>query len=233
MPVYNIADLNIKINPVFPQNTARLEPYRRDCAEYDFDASVTLQDISARRSDDTPDYAVESSLILEKICTAVLEKYDGFFFHSSALMLDGEAYVFTAQSGTGKSTHTLMWREHFGGRVTMINDDKPIIRKTDGGFFIYGTPWMGKSNIGGNLKAPVKAVYVLRRSEENYARKAQTGEVFKEILEATVIPNDKRNMTILLSLLDEFFSSAKLILLECNISDEAVTAAYNAANQAD
>ena len=185
---------------------------------------LTLKDSSF-----TPQ-AIESALILSKICNIVLEKYNGFFFHSSSLELDGEAYVFSAPSGTGKSTHTALWREHFGSRVTMINDDKPIIRKTDEGFFIYGTPWMGKSGIGNNIKVPVKAVFILQRGKENSAMRVKTGDVFKQIFSATVIPHDRTKMSALLTLLDEFFMAVPIYLLSCNISDDAVTTAYNVAN---
>ena len=144
-------------------------------------------------------------------------------------MLDDEAYVFTAVSGTGKSTHTALWRKLFKDKVVMINDDKPIIRKKDGVFYVYGTPWMGKSNIGNNVKAPVKAVYILQRGEKNSVVRVKPGEVFKNILEATVVPTDRRNMEKLLELLNEFFSSAPLFLLTCNMDIEAAQVAYNAA----
>ncbi|MCD8025469.1 MAG: hypothetical protein LUF33_00665 [Clostridiales bacterium] len=131
----------------------------------------------------------------------------------------------------GKSTHTALWRKHFGDRVTMINDDKPIVRKIDGKFYVFGTPWMGKSNIGQNTKAPVKAVFVLQRGKENRAERVAAGTVFKEILEATVVPSDREKMAVLLSLLDEFFSSVKLFRLTCNTDEEAVEIAYNAARE--
>lgn len=229
MSVYSIADLNIKINPIFPQTETRLAPYLVDCTDYDFDASVSMRDIELERSGEFPDFTVESTLILRNVCRVILEKHSGFFFHSSALMLDGEAYVFTAQSGTGKSTHTSLWRKHFGERVVMINDDKPIIRKVGGKFFIYGTPWMGKADIGNNVKAPIKAVYVLKRGDKNSAERVTFREVFKEIFEATVLPDNAHATNELLSLFDEFFSSTPIFRLTCNISDEAVTAAYNAA----
>ena len=172
----------------------------------------------------------ESTLILTKLCHKLLEGCNGFFFHSSSLMLDGEGYVFTAPSGTGKSTHTALWRKHFGEKVTMINDDKPLIRRGSDDFYIYGTPWMGKSNIGNNIKAKVKAVFILKRSEQNSAKKVSISEVFKEIFEATVIPKEKAMMSNLLSLLSDFFAKVPIYLLHCNISDEAVLTAYNAVN---
>ena len=80
----------------------------------------------------------------------------------------------------------------------MINDDKPVIRKCDGKFYVYGTPWMGKADIGTNTKAPVKAVYILQRAEENTAVRVLPSQVMKQLLEATVIDVERSRMEKLL-----------------------------------
>ena len=230
MPIYNIADLNILINPLCEETKHRLLPYISTSKTFDFEVEISKNEVEvcSESLNNCGLFSAESTLILTRICNRVLEKYSGFFFHSSCLMLDNEGYVFTALSGTGKSTHTALWRKLFRDRVTMINDDKPIIRKKDGAFYVYGTPWMGKSDIGNNVKAPVKAVYILRRGENNSAVRVRTGEVFKNILEATVVPTDRKNMEKLLELLDEFFSSVPLFLLTCNMDIEAAQVAYDA-----
>lgn len=232
MPIYKISDLNILINPIFPQTAKRLRPYLSEDSSYDFEISVSQEEICEYlNNSEEPclDFMAEGTLILTQLCNRVLECYDGFFFHSSSLMMDGCAYVFTAVSGTGKSTHTALWRKLFGDRITMINDDKPIIRKKDGRFYVYGTPWMGKADIGNNTKAPIKAVYILRRGAKNSAVRVKTGEVFRQIFEATVIPTDRANMARLLELLDELFSAVPLFLLTCNTDIEAAQVAYDAA----
>ncbi|MCH5297564.1 MAG: hypothetical protein J1E85_07830 [Ruminococcus sp.] len=233
MPNYKIADLCIKINPLYERTKQRLAPYLTDSDDIDFEISVSENEIYERISKSEIQYSKsehESTLILTKLCHKLLENYNGLFFHSSSLMLDGEGYVFTAPSGTGKSTHTALWRKHFGERITMINDDKPLIRQSGENFFIYGTPWMGKSNIGNNVKAKVKAVFVLKRGKQNSVKRVSISEVFKEILEATIVPKEKAMMSNLLSLLDKFFTKVPIYLLYCDISDEAVLTAYNAAN---
>ncbi|MBQ4214191.1 MAG: hypothetical protein II673_03355, partial [Ruminococcus sp.] len=126
MPVYKIAELPILIDPVTEQTEKRLQPYLCDSAEYEFDASVSREEIEAYiEISKTPclPYLAEDALVLTKISREVLSGYNGCFFHSSSLELDGEGYLFTALSGTGKSTHTANWRRYFGDRVTMINDD--------------------------------------------------------------------------------------------------------------
>lgn len=234
MPIYNIADLNILINPLSEEIKKRLSPYIVNSDSFDFEVKVSQSEIAeyiSNSKENCSSFIAESTLILTQICNRILENYNGFFFHSSSLMLDNEGYVFTAVSGTGKSTHTELWRKLFKEKVVMINDDKPIIRKKDGVFYVYGTPWMGKSNIGNNVKAPVKAVYILQRGEKNSAVRVKPGEVFKNILEATVVPTDRNNMEKLLELLDEFFSSVSLFLLTCNMDTEAAQVAYDASRK--
>ena len=232
MTVYKIAGLYIAAEPQYRETINCMEPYRCDGGKVDFTVSFSPEELAefAARSNypDRPDLS-EGPLIYTKICKRILSDYDGFFFHSSALDLDGEGYLFTALSGTGKSTHTRNWRTLFGDRVTMINDDKPIIRRIDGKFYVCGTPWMGKSDIGCNRTAPVKAVYVLQRGEQNAARQISPGVVLKQLLEATLLPKTRETMSNLLSLYNDLFSSAKLILLTCNKDVEAAQVAYDAA----
>lgn len=225
MAIYKIADLNIKIDPKYGSTVEHLKPYLSD--EKSFDIEITNSDSEiaefAKTSSApcTPELA-ESFLILNKLCIEIFEKFNGFFFHSSSLMIDNEAYVFTAKSGTGKSTHTALWRKLFGDKVKMINDDKPIIRKHNGNFYIYGTPWMGKSEIGSNAKALVKAVFVLERGIENCVKSVSVGEVFGNLLEATLVFHEKDKMIRLLDMYDEFFSSTRLFKLKCNTEISAV-----------
>ena len=94
-----------------------------------------------------------------------------------------------------------------------------------------GTPWMGKSDIGCNMTAPVKAVYVLQRGEENSAKKISPGAVLKQLFEATLIPNTRENMGKLLSLFNDLFCCADLFLLTCNKDISAAQTAYDAANR--
>ena len=91
----------------------------------------------------------------------------GEVLHSSALALDGQGVAFSAPSGTGKSTHVGLWRQVFGDRVTVINDDKPALRFTENGVMIYGTPWSGKTAENTNCRVPLKAIVFIERGQEN------------------------------------------------------------------
>lgn len=230
MGKYKIADLIIEVNPKY-SNTHRLMKNYEYLGEEEPAITVNVTDemIAYEKSiskEDFSDTYHEFLAVLRYICLDILKNYKGFFFHCSSLELDGKAYLFTAPSGTGKSTHTSLWREYFGDRVTMINDDKPIIRLVDNEFFIYGTPWQGKSNIGNNIKAPVHAVCVLRQGKENKIEKLNPIEALQLFFDQTERPKDKESMENLLDLFSVFLNKIPVYIMDCTISDEAVVTAY-------
>ena len=173
------------------------------------------------------DEYLENLVILRRLCDYVLDKKQGMIFHSSAIAVDGQAYLFTAPSGTGKSTHAHLWRQLLGERAVMINDDKPIVRLIDGKFFVYGTPWNGKHNIGSNVSYPVKAVCLLRQAKENAIYKCSPAKTLMTILNQTVRPTDERKMDKLLTLAEKFIEKTAAYLLECNVSKQAAELSFN------
>ncbi|MBR4845751.1 MAG: hypothetical protein IKU98_04950 [Bacteroidaceae bacterium] len=70
--------------------------------------------------------------------------YDTVAIHSSCITYRDKAVLFLGESGTGKSTHTRLWREHIKGAL-LLNDDSPFIRVEDGKVWAYGSPWSGKT----------------------------------------------------------------------------------------
>ena len=85
--------------------------------------------------------------------------------HGSAVAADGKGYLFLARSGTGKSTHTRLWREMLGQRAQMINDDKPFLAIGAEGVTIYGSPWSGKHGLDTNVAVPLAGICLLERGE--------------------------------------------------------------------
>lgn len=232
MDIYRIADLYIGITTKSEKAREYLQDYLCFGAhDAQFCVAVTDDMIAYEKSiftETVPEYYYEVTAILRFICDKVVSKYDGFFLHCSALMMDGKAFVFTAKSGTGKSTHASIWRKVFGDRVTMINDDKPIVRRIDGKFYVYGTPWNGKHHLSNNIKAPIGAVYFLSQSKENRVTKCDTLNSVTRLLAQTVLPDSKQNMDKLLDMLTELCSDIPMFCLECNMDDDAAFTAYNA-----
>lgn len=151
-------------------------------------------------------------------------------FHGSVIALDNDGYLFTAGSGTGKSTHTRLWREMFGERVVMINDDKPLLRITDCGAIAYGTPWNGKHRLSTNMSVPLKAICILTRSEKNHIEEISAKEAYHMILQQTYRPVDSEAMMKTMTLIDMLIDNMKFYKLGCNISYEAVEVAFEGMN---
>lgn len=157
-----------------------------------------------------------------------LINYDGILLHSSCISVDGIAYAFSADSGTGKSTHTSLWLKHFGDRAHMINDDKPAIRIIDGKVYACGTPWSGKYDYSSPEIVPLAGICFIERSEENHIKKAETSKAIYNIFAQTVRRLGAQRMEKLMEVLDKIFKSIPIWDLGCNISDEAVMTSYNA-----
>ena len=171
------------------------------------------------------DAYLETLAIYRKLAEELIER-DVLLFHGSVIAVDGEAYLFTARSGTGKSTHTRLWREAFGERAEMINDDKPLLRVSKGAVRAYGTPWNGKHHLGSNGSAPLKALCVLTRDRTNHIQAISPEEAFPILYQQCYRPARSENVPKLLSLLEELGNSVKLYRLGCNMDPEAALVAY-------
>ena len=91
--------------------------------------------------------------------------YNRFFLHASVVVYQGKAFLFSAPSGGGKSTHAALWQKHFGAKL--LNGDKVLIEVRDGQCMAYGSPVAGSSGIYEKSGAPIAAVYLLEKDIEN------------------------------------------------------------------
>lgn len=158
--------------------------------------------------------------------------FNGFCLHSSAIAVDNKAVLFAAKSGTGKSTHTRLWREYFGeDKAIMINDDKPAIRlMEDGVFYAYGTPWSGKTDLNTNVKVPLAAIVLLERSDTNWIEPVNRREAVMQIYVHALKPEDgDKDKTIkLMDIVGKTAEKIPVYRMGCTISEEAVKLAYEA-----
>ena len=192
--------------------------------------SVTREEVLREQTegDSYAEYYLESLAIYRKLCGLLLP-LDIVLFHCSALEMDGRAYLFTAPSGTGKSTHASLWRKKFGGRVRMINDDKPLLRReADGSWRVFGTPYGGKDNLQQNISQTVRGIVLLERGTENRITPVPAREAFPRLFAQTY--HDAQAPAGMLRTMDLVGSLAELPVfrLECTISEQAVEVAYNA-----
>ena len=224
MPRYKIADVVFDAEFLFDYSKDLCKDYEYSGEEEPkFLAKITEEEILSERPNMVgyPDSFLESIVLFRKLCDYTLKNANGIIFHCSAIMVNNEAYLFTAPSGTGKSTHTRLWREALKDKAVMINDDKPIIRYVDGDFYVYGTPWRGKHELGTNARAKIKAICKIYQAKENVIREMSPMQMFITILDQTVRPKEEKEMDKLLSILDKMVKKVKLYELGCNISLDA------------
>ena len=233
-----LADTVIFAECIYESTKKFCQDFLIECDKADISIKITEEDIEleqkkAAREQELdgllpsvfPSAYLETLALYRKIAEEIID-FDTLLFHGSALAIDGNGYIFTAKSGTGKSTHSRLWREAFGDRVVMINDDKPLIKITEKGPVIYGTPWCGKHNLGGNLSAPLSAIVSLERSDVNKIEPADKRILFPKILSQTYRTKNPKSLAKTLALVDKMLNSISLYSLGCNMNLEAAKVAY-------
>ena len=148
--------------------------------------------------------------------------------HGSTIAVDGKAYLFAARSGTGKSTHTRLWREVFGNRAVMINDDKPFLQLTDAGVIAFGSPWSGKHGLDTNISAPLAGICILERGSENLIRPIPAEEALPMLQKQTYFPSDTAKHAITPEKIRMLADRVPLWHMACTKDPQAAIIAHDA-----
>ena len=234
---YRIADKVVEICSIY-------EKVHNYCSDYltdepaDYTVTTTQADIDFEREKNaksailegrqpynSSDSYLEELAIYRKIAEQMIN-YDTILFHGSCIAVDGVGYLFTAKSGTGKSTHTRLWREYLGDKAVMVNDDKPLLHITDSGVIAYGTPYNGKHRLGTNTSVPLKAICILTRAAENYIDPISFEQAYTMLLQQVYRPADSILMMKTLTMIDRLPDTVKLYRLGCNRDILAAKVAY-------
>lgn len=187
--------------------------------------TVGKEDIAREQTDGGPWPAsyLESLAVYRAICERLVAR-DVVLFHCSALAYRQRGYLFAAPSGTGKSTHTRLWREVLGDAVRMINDDKPLLKVTSEEVKVYGTPFAGKEGLQENSSAPAAGIILLHQAEANCIRRLSSQEAYPMLLNQTYRPKDGAGLMKTLELVQRL-SQLPVYSMGCTISREAVALA--------
>lgn len=251
---YLLADVPVEITSIYDE-------VQQMCADYLTDRSAelhiatTAEEIEAegrmsdaqRAAEGLPPYTfeppyLETLAVYRKLATLLMER-GVLLMHGSVIAVDGEGYLFTALSGTGKSTHVRLWRRLFGKRAVMVNDDKPLVRVTPHSTLftpqtpqtphssfrplVYGTPWDGKHHLSNNIAVPLKAIVFLERGVENEIHAVDAKWMFPVLMQQTFHPDDPMGTLCVMQLLGMLAQSVKFYDLHCNMNPEAAEVAYN------
>ncbi len=230
MKLHKIADLTVDMGYKYGIMKKQADAYR---IESDKKPNMTIYLSDAfleKKCEENPELTPETCeyVYTGSIFYTGLIHFNGFMLHSSAVLMDGKAYLFSAFSGVGKSTHTSLWQQVFGkDRAKILNDDKPAIRIEKDGIYAFGTPWSGKTDLNINVKAEIAGICFLERGEKNKIRRENGGAVISKLLAQTVRPYNEKDMDLLLASVDTVLRNVPVYTMSCTISEEAAVMAYN------
>lgn len=145
----------------------------------------------------------------------------GILIHASAVEYKGRGILFTAPSGTGKSTQARLWKNMKKAKI--LNDDSPALKIKSGKTFIFGTPWGGKSDIFMNRHAPLSAIFILEQASENSLRRIDGSEAVVMLMPRFFLPYFSENlMQLAVGIIDEIIKSTPVYHFRCRPDREAV-----------
>lgn len=224
-----VADLIVEITPKYEMLKSRIKPYIYD-GEREPDIVISISEKVLK--DQQKRYCSLSLESCEYLFTGTyfyteLIKFGGVLLHSSCVQYENFAYLFSANSGVGKSTHTHLWLEKFP-TAEILNDDKPAIRKIGDKYYAYGTPWSGKFNENINTKTEIAGITFLSRGETNEITRVTGEDALIDFMNQTVRPRKKEYMIFFMEILDGILKEVPVFKMKCNISLEAVETSYNA-----
>ena len=201
------------------------ESTKRYCAAFltdeepDYVVTMTEEDLKNERtnSSDGKVYVNEEiSALYRKIADLLVEK-DVIVFHSSSICVDGYAFLITARSGVGKSTHSRLLSEYLGDKFQYINDDKPLLEVKEDYVEVFSNPWNGKERRGNNIHAPLKAIIFLGRGLDNTYRKIDNKEeIYIKMLSQIYLPKEKAKREKALKIADTLLKNVNFYEINVN-----------------
>lgn len=234
-----IAELVTQVYPLFSSTREYCRRYLTECTA-DLFVAVTRQEL-VHEQEMAELEAVQEGLRIRKFTDPFLERAviqraiarelinrNTILLHGSTVAVDGGGYLFTAPCGTGKSTHTRLWRELFGSRAVMVNDDRAFLRITDDGVIAYGSPWSGKHGLDSNISIPLKGICFLRRGLVNRIQRAAIADCIKELQHQCFLPEDTQGQQIACALVDRLSQLVPLWQMECTKDVEAARLSHRA-----
>ncbi len=224
-----VADLIVEITPKYELLKTRSVPYIYK-GEKKADIIIDLSDrFFSDRQKENPNLSLDECEYLYTASYFYTEiiKFNGLMLHASAVQYENYAYLFSADSGTGKSTHTHLWLEKFP-KAEILNDDKPAIREIDGKFYAFGTPWSGKFDESINTATEIAGITFLSRGETNEIKKITGDKAMLDFLNQTVRPVKKEYMLSFMETLDKVLTRIPLYSLKCTPTIESVDVSYKA-----
>ena len=164
---------------------------------------------------------------IQRSFSEFLFDFDILLLHGSGIAVDGAGYLFTAHSGTGKSTHTRYWQQVFGSRAVMVNDDKPFVQLTESTALLHGSPWSGKHGLDTNIQTPLQGICLLERGSENTIQRILPDEILPMLRKQCYCPLDPQKETAFLALTQRLAVSVPAWRMTCTKDPAAAQMAHD------
>lgn len=227
---YKIADLIVEMAPIYDESIRLAEPfiYNGD-RETDIKLKISYDYVNgtAAKPNCLSTKPQLENFAFSNVFNRAAIKYGVMLVHSSALIYDGGAYLFSADSGVGKSTHTKLWLKAFGDKVHIMNDDKPVVRLYDDHAQAYGTPFDGGSGIALNENYPLKAIIFVKRGEKNSVRIPDSKEIIQKLYFQTARIVNRETAEKMLVNIENILHLTKFYVLTCNMDVSAANVAFD------
>lgn len=229
---FKVGDFLIKYNGSNYVLEVKAAEYISDFERCDLEISLTDDAIKKEMSDNNPPIPymrAENNLIHQKI-GEWLPLQNAFVMHGATFDVDGTGIAFAAHSGTGKTTHMLLWQKLLGDRLKIVNGDKPIVRffnNEPNTPYAYGTPWNGKERLGCNMRTPLKHICFIERAEQNSCERISKADAVNLVFNQVYMPKDLLAAENTIGLIDRLISSCNLWKIKCNMDISAAETAYN------
>lgn len=228
MAKYQFAGVVVEMEPLYSRTKKQAIPYLVDSST---PANFKLElnnDLILQKQKEYPNLTlddIEYIFLGQKFYRYIL-RHNGILLHSSAVVKDHQAYLFSAPSGTGKSTHTSLWLEYFKDAY-ILNDDKPAILLIDNKLYAAGTPFSGKCDLSRNEIVPLQGICFIERSDTNWIKPISKKQAIFEILNQTERIPYEQDMELILNLVAKIVDHTNIYKMGCNISYDAVKTSYN------
>ncbi len=232
MAIYEFAGMRVKINNKYKSFERLAAEYLADGENFDFEVTVSDEDIKKERSVAEPEVAENfSDGYIEEICIyrKIVEKaheFNVFMLHGAVFSVSNRCLCLLALSGTGKTTHMRMWRQFLGDKLTVVNGDKPLIKIDGGKPIAYGTPYNGKENYGTKTKAVLTDLCFIERAENNSVERLEKSQALDRVMNQVYLPEDALGTLDVLDMVDKLLGFCNLWLIKCNPTVNAAEVAY-------
>lgn len=226
--IVGLADKYIEINSVYDELKAFFKDYIVTDVTPDFSVSLSQEDILVEQEvtseNQFPPTYLETLALLRKLAE-IFPFHNRILMHGASISYNEHAYLFTAPSGTGKSTHIRLWKKYLGNDVKIVNGDKPFI-SLENEPTIYGSPWAGKENWHRNCKMPLKGICFVQRGTTNSIRRIEASDCLPLLFKQVYLPADTLAAGLTLELVDTLIKKVPLYVLTCDMSEDAVKCSF-------